>query len=163
MNQNLSNVSNNNLGAKIWLLIKNFVFKEVYPIGSIYISLDSKNPSSLFGGTWERIEDRFLLAAGNNYSVGSTGGEAEHKLTFDEMPSHEGHLYGNEASFVPNGPDSYYMDFYHNNGLFQKYDNRPYILKANNEIILKGFSRGGTEPHNNMPPYLSVYMWKRVA
>lgn len=60
----------------------------VYPVGSIYMSVNSTSPASLFGGTWERIKDRFLLAAGDTYSAGSTGGEAQHTLTVDEMPSH---------------------------------------------------------------------------
>ena len=60
----------------------------IYPVGSIYMSVNSTNPSVLFGGTWEQIKDTFLLATGDTYANGSTGGEATHTLTVNEMPSH---------------------------------------------------------------------------
>lgn len=60
----------------------------IYPIGSIYMSVNSTNPSQIFGGTWEQIKDRFLLACGNTYSNGATGGEANHILTIAETPTH---------------------------------------------------------------------------
>ena len=60
----------------------------MHPIGSYYLSDESTSPASLFGGTWEQIKDRFLVGAGNSYSVGATGGEATHTLTTSEMPSH---------------------------------------------------------------------------
>lgn len=60
----------------------------VYPVGSYYWSSNATNPSSIFGGTWEQVKDRFVLAAGDNYKVGATGGEASHTLTVGEMPSH---------------------------------------------------------------------------
>ena len=68
----------------------------VYPVGSIYWSSNDTDPGTLFGGTWQQIKDMFVLAAGDSYSVNSTGGEKTHTLTIDEMPSH-GH------SFTPSG------------------------------------------------------------
>ena len=63
--------------------------QSLYPIGALYMSTNSTDPSSIFKfGTWERIEDCFLLAAGSQYSPGSSGGEATHTLTEDEIPSH---------------------------------------------------------------------------
>lgn len=161
----MSDTSNNPVSNKV---IKKYVDNMVdliYPVGSIYMSANDTSPSILFGGEWERIKDRFLLSAGDTYSAGSTGGSATHTLTVDEMPSHEGHLYANETAFVPNGPDSYFLDYNAatSNGILEKYNDRPYIIAAGNEAIIKGFSRGGTEPHNNMPPYLAVYMWKRIS
>ena len=161
----MSDTSNNPVSNKV---IKKYVDNMVdliYPVGSIYMSANDTSPSILFGGEWERIKDRFLLATGDTYSAGSIGGEAEHKLTVDEMPSHEGHLYRNVTASVPNGPDSYFMESSHGiaSGLIEKYEDRPYIIVAGNELIIKGFSRGGNQPHNNMPPYLAVYMWKRIA
>lgn len=117
----------------------------VYPIGSIYISTTNTSPASLFGGTWEQIQDTFLLAAGSGYIAGSVGGESTHTLTIDEMPSHT-HTYKTTAWVNKIG------DIVDNN---------------NSEYIDYGINRqtqatGGSQPHNNMPPYLAVYMWKRV-
>lgn len=69
---------------------KENILKAVYPVGSIYMSMVETNPSVLFGfGTWEQVKDRFLLASGDDYNVGATGGEAKHTLTSDEMPTHK--------------------------------------------------------------------------
>ena len=70
----------------------------MYPVGSIYISVNSTSPATLFGGTWEQIEDTFLLAAGSSYTAGDTGGEAIHVLTSDEMPSHKHTFTGSQVS-----------------------------------------------------------------
>ena len=82
----------------------------MYPVGSIYLSVNNVNPGTIFGGTWEQIQDRFLLAAGSTYAGGTTGGAtshthtsaahthtsaahthttAGHTLTVNEMPSHK--------------------------------------------------------------------------
>ena len=116
-----------------------------YPVGSIYLSVNSTNPGTIFGGTWEQIKDRFLLACGNTYSNGSTGGEANHTLTIDEMPSHKHNTrYGTSGS-----SQSYGSAF-----VYTGYDGN------NNYMMLNS---GGDQPHNNMPPYLAVYVWKRVS
>lgn len=129
-----------------------------YPVGSIYISVNSTNPSTYFGGSWTQIKDRFLLACGSAYSNGSTGGEAKHKLTVDEMPTH-GHdlVYGSKnsesglvISYTGSGYSSLSVEqwAWRNSGVRQN-------IYARNE--------GGNQSHNNMPPYLAVYVWKRVA
>ena len=115
---------------------------KVYPVGSIYMSVNSTNPSTLFGGTWEQLKDRFLLAAGNTYSAGSTGGEATHTLTVNEIPSHS-HRVG-VISNSQMGGSGYY-----------------YFVTSGSDISTTDV--GGDAAHNNMPPYLTVYMWKRVA
>ena len=51
---------------------------DIYPVGSIYMSVNNTSPSTLFGGTWEQIKDTFLLSAGNTYTAGNTGGSATH-------------------------------------------------------------------------------------
>lgn len=122
----------------------------IYPVGSIYMSVTDTNPSTLFGGVWEQIKDTFLLGAGDKYAVGSTGGESEHKLTIDEMPLH-GH------------------NFIYGYGWTSGGDGGQYSFAAENKQ--KGYSGtnepvrpiGGDQPHNNMPPYLAVYMWKRIS
>ena len=68
----------------------------VYPVGSIYWSSNDTDPGTLFGGTWQQIKDRFVLAAGDSYSVNATGGEKAHTLAKEEMPSHD-------HSFTPSG------------------------------------------------------------
>ena len=117
-----------------------------YPVGSIYLSVNSTNPSTLFGGTWERIQDVFLLAAGSQYAAGSTGGEAEHTLTVSEMPSHS-HVVSFYAGHVSSGTSMYGLVGTARAG------------SANKDSE----NSGGGQPHNNMPPYLVVYMWKRTA
>ncbi|WP_405378414.1 phage baseplate protein [Phascolarctobacterium sp.] len=72
----------------------------VYPVGSLYWSKNAADPSTLFGGTWERVKDTFILAAGDSYKAGSTGGEASHTLTTNEMPSH-GHTGSTSSEGVP--------------------------------------------------------------
>lgn len=115
----------------------------VYPVGSIYLTLNPISPANLFGGTWERIEDCFLLAAGQTYEAGTTGGEAEHTLTVEEMPSHSHATYrsrtgqSGSAIYVPS--------------------------QSGTESGVETSATGGGKPHNNMPPYLAVYMWQRVA
>jgi hypothetical protein len=119
-----------------------------YPIGSIYMSLSKTNPSDLFGGVWEQIKDVFLLAAGDRYSAGATGGEATHKLTTAEMPSHT------HSAAVNGGTDDY---------------GQSRTTIGNFAIKTQGYTDGSTilptgggTAHNNMPPYLAVYMWQRI-
>ena len=122
----------------------------VYPVGSIYMSTNNVGPQELFGGTWEQIEDRFLLAAGSTYSAGSTGGEASHKLTVDELPNYnlsQGGSYRKGAC------------------LAQTYNGIQLSESTNDGAIpsLGVNSKGKDKAHNNMPPYLTVYVWKRTA
>ena len=77
--------------------IKN-IWQRAYPVGAIYISTSSTSPGTLFGGTWERIKDRFLLAAGDTYSAAATGGSATHTLTVSEMPSHNHSFTGSAVT-----------------------------------------------------------------
>ena len=124
------------------------ILSKVYPVGSIYMSLSSTDPKTLFGGTWERLKDRFLLAAGDSYSAGATGGEATHKLTKDEMPSH------NHYAAINGGTDSYGQ----NRTTIGSFANKAQGYSDSSTI----FATGGGNAHNNMPPYLAVYMWKRT-
>ena len=119
----------------------------VYPIGSLYMSMNATDPKDLFGGTWERIKDRFLLACGDTYANGTTGGESEVKLTVDQMPSHT-HGYTRSRLFFSD-PQGQNAIGYNNN-----------IGQA---IGAATHAAGGNKPHNNMPPYLAVYIWKRVS
>ena len=69
-------------------LLKAYIVDSIYPVGSIYMSVNATSPATLFGGTWTQLKDRFLLGAGSTYGNGTTGGEASHKLSVNEMPSH---------------------------------------------------------------------------
>ena len=123
------------------------IFDALYPVGCIYQSTVSTSPAELFGvGTWEQLKDRFLLAAGDRYSPGSTGGESEHKLTQNEMPAHTHDVKSWSYGTIAGG------DY-----------NTINIKNDVKNATLVSESTGGSQPHNNMPPYLSVYMWKRVS
>jgi hypothetical protein len=127
----------------------------VYPVGSIYMNIDNVNPSELFGGEWVKIEDTFLLGSGSSYALGSTGGEATHTLTVDEMPSH-------------NHDGLYYRNISSAFAITLNHANIGYGLSwgasggYGNAEIITGIT-GGSQPHNNMPPYISVNIWKRTA
>lgn len=114
-----------------------------HPVGSIYLSVSDTNPSTLFGGTWERIEDTFLLAAGSSYAAGETGGEATHTLTVNEMPSHSHNIKTIEKK-VASG------------------SNYSRIASDGTGVDSVIVATGGSKAHNNMPPYLAVYVWKRI-
>lgn len=126
----------------------------VYPVGSIYMSVNAADPSKLFSGTsWEKLEGRFLLGSSSTYKPGSTGGEATHTLTYDEMPKHTHAMYsgngGGTQDWEPDG-GSYLVDSVTES-------------KTTWWAPLGMNYAGGGAAHNNMPPYLSVNMWKRTS
>ena len=121
-----------------------------YPVGSIYLSTAETSPASLFGGSWEILNDVFLLAAGSYANAGTFGGEAVHTLTDNEIPSHTHNI---NAGYANIGSASSV-----NGKLLAGDDNNGWLW----DFASTG-STGGGEAHNNMPPYLAVYMWKRVA
>lgn len=126
----------------------------VYPIGSIYMSVNAADPSTLFSGTsWEKLEGRFLLGSNSTYKPGSTGGEATHTLTQNEMPQHTHPMYsynpGGDGTWTPD-EGSYLVDSVTDN-------KNTWWAK-----LAMGYA-GGDAAHNNMPPYLVVNMWKRTS
>lgn len=129
--------------------LSSLILEAVYPVGSIYMSVNSTSPATLFGGTWKAIQGKFLLGAyGNTYKAGSTGGEAAHTLTEREMPNHRHSIWfpnaGGEQSAEIGYPDAG--------------SKNTYYAEAS-----KTSGTGGGAAHNNMPPYLAVYIWKRTA
>lgn len=151
---NVRTINGNSILGNGDIVIKNDnadILNLVYPVGSIYLSVNEVNPSTLFGfGEWEMIKDTFLLGAGDTYQAGSTGGEATHTLTTSEMPSHSHNTY--QIANFPNG----------------NVDNRGgygYTEVANSRTAYGSVVSytGGSQPHNNMPPYLTVYIWKRIS
>lgn len=132
----------------------------IYPVGSIYMSVNSADPGSLIGGTWERIKDRFLLSAGDTYAAGNTGGSAKATL-----PSHT-HTFGSggyqmwgakigKGSTEPGNQISGSAKYYAaaTGGSTSNY-------KWLESVDSKGMS---DVSQANMPPYLAVYVWKRIS
>lgn len=182
---------------------KENILSIIYPIGSIYMSINEVNPSILFGfGEWEKIEDKFLLASGTTYANGTEGGEALVSITTAQMPPHahsastdnagehahsKGTMgiygrtgYGGPSSEVSaNGVGGAFynggsanlwtfgrsgqwrdgiVDFQANrnwSGATSSNGTHAHTVTVNNS--------GNGEAHNNMPPYLAVNVWKRIA
>ena len=153
------------LGGKTWEQLKEEVALPSgpssgdlanWPVGSIYTSVVGKSPASLFGGTWEQLKDRFLLGSGDAYAAGSAGGEAEHELTVEEMPTHK-----HEVGFLhPNTGNTLNIIAF-NSGSYGVSVNYSGAGSASYKVAIG--NTGGGSKHNNLPPYLAVYMWKRVA
>lgn len=136
-----------------------------HPIGSIYSSTVATSPADLFGGTWERIKGRFIWGIDDSENAGDTGGEAKHTLTVDEMPSHEGHLYQNVTDIETGPPPIGSLAGFLEKSIMTAHPSsgRGWNLVAGNEVVPAGVSRGGDQPHNNMPPYYGAYVWRRTA
>lgn len=137
----------------------------IYPVGSIYMSVNNVNPSEIFGGTWTQIKDKFLLACGDTYNNGATGGVASnsytpagtvgnHTLTINEIPSHSHSVASAKAGTSANIASGSQFS----------------IVEA---TVTSG-NTGGGQAHNhgfsgtattfdNMPPYLAVNVWVRTA
>lgn len=121
----------------------------IYPVGSIIENANADfNPNTVFSGTtWERIKGKVLVGVDEDdtdfATTGKTGGEKTHTLTIEEMPSHQHSLtsVSTNAYMVPQG--NYYG--------VRGQDNR------NTD------KTGGGKAHNNLPPYMTVYIWKRTA
>lgn len=172
------------------------IFNLIYPVGSIYMSVNSTSPATLFGGTWEQVKDRFLLSAGNTYTNGNTGGEATHKLTQNEMPSHthtqnshthtqnaHRHEAGTNNNFFlvsksnvalnstnrswtsssESGVNYVYVSPEDNVGGINEDLYTAYSTATNQSTTATNQDTGGSQAHNNMPPYLVVNVWKRTA
>ena len=143
----------------------------IYPVGSIYISANNVSPQTFLGGTWEAFATgRTLVGVDTSQeefkTVGKTGGAKTHTLTVGQMPQHQGHMYDNfnDDGWVDRGEDtnSYFLNSTGAVG-YGKYENRPYKVVSGNEMVMQGYTRGGNEAHNNLQPYITVYMFKRTA
>lgn len=160
-------------------------FNKIYPVGSIYMSVNSTDPSELFGGEWEQIEDKFLLACGTNHNNGETGGSETVSLSASQMPRHNhstnahshGTKYGDTSFVVSERTDgasnkrvttvssgSTYVPtdtsagFHHYNATDSQSPSTKY---SGGTGSTEAYSDGSA--HENMPPYLAVYCWVRIA
>ena len=127
---------------------------KIYPVGSIYMSVNSTNPSSLFGGTWEawgtgRVPVGIDTSQTEFATVEKTGGEKVHTLTGNEMPSH------NHGISYPNDGGPYAAELYQVANSSAK--------NTWGVVMTTTQSTGGGNAHNNLQPYITCYMWKRTA
>ena len=135
----------------------------IYPIGSIYMSVNTINPTSFIGGTWVQLTDTFLYATSgtadtfNTPPTDGTRGEATHTLTTDEMPSHT-HIQNehyHELTGFSGGSGS--------DGAYTQSSSRKQTSRNTQSTRATNQNTGGGQAHNNMPPYMKVYMWKRTG
>lgn len=120
-----------------------------WPVGSIYTSTKPTDPHELFGGTWEPIQDTFLWCAGPKHAAGTSGGEETHTLIIEEMPAH--------AHSSPDNAAGFYAGWGNKSG-------DGWVTAASQGTGGNWWTQdtGGGKPHNNMPPFKSVYAWQRV-
>lgn len=155
--------------------LKDVLYDTVYPVGSIYMSTNYTSPANLFGGTWERIRGKFLLGADSDpyldeynnlpptYNGQSEGGEKEHLLTSAEMPSHS-HIQN-----VMDNRNGWAVDMLQYTGNNSASATGVRLSATEQAGTFNGYGAvptdltGGSVAHNNMPPYLAVYVWKRTA
>ena len=130
---------------------------EGMPVGYVWVSFSATNPGTIVGGTWSLIEQgRMLLAAGPSYPVESTGGEAAHTLTIDEMPTH-----GHNSNNYTDGFMAHKSAF---SGTWNN-DEKLAVLTNGKGVVWVPQNppqTGGGGSHNNMPPYISVYIFRRT-
>ena len=139
-------------GNEVLAISDEYILERTYPVGSYYISHNNTSPAELFGGTWYRIENQFLWACPEDGTIGSTGGEQTHTLTVAEMPYHSHPILLNSST-------GSYDTWDYSYGAAKA--NRSYFSQGPAEPIIGG--TGGTGAHNNMPPYISVAIWRRTA
>ena len=169
-----------------------------HPVGSIYMSMQPTSPSLLFGGTWEAIKGRFLLASDDTWGAGTTGGEATHTLTTNELPAHShdvtvsssgGHTHTRGTMEITGSFGGHCVGWGGGwgNGAFGSWQqgdrgsdggdygrssawnfaaSKTWTGSTSNSgahvHAASSANTGGGKAHNNMPPYLAVYCWKRV-
>ena len=166
-------------------------FDDIYPVGSIYMSINDVSPDTLFGGTWVRIQNgRFLISAGggtnssetlteaNSYtgrgsvttgesgwwSAGETGGEHDHTLTVAQLPSHR-HTVGTNKDIGGMTSNSVSRRQVGSSGTNRGYAFTTDSTSSNSALSFHSGTdhTGSGNSHNNVPPYLAVYMWQRTA
>ena len=164
-------------------VVKETVLNTFFPVGSIYMDATGNiNPNSQFGGTWTKIENRFLLASGTR-GVGNTGGAETVTLNSDQIPSHNhgsrgsmnivGKIGGSQfmGNILMEGAFYLTREAHTSSSVFglidtsfsENHRNSKITLDASRNWSGTGGSAGGGQAHNNMPPYQVVAIWKRTA
>ena len=129
-------------------------FDTIYPVGSIYMSVNAPNPSELFGGTWVawgsgRVPVGVDTSDSDFSTIEKTGGEKTHELSINEMPSHTHANYAKRTNVTINSSGNTIISCHRSNTGASTGDN---IGKT-----------GSNAPHNNLQPYITCYMWKRIG
>lgn len=129
-------------------------FDTIYPVGSIYMSVNATNPSELFGGTWVawgsgRVPVGVDTSDSDFSTIEKTGGEKTHELSINEMPSHTHANYAKRTNVTINSSGNTIISCHRSNTGASTGDN---IGKT-----------GSNAPHNNLQPYITCYMWKRIG
>lgn len=149
-----SNMIEQGAAAPIRTNLARSVVDAIYPVGSIYMSSNSVNPATFLGGTWNQIQDKFLLAAGSIYNAGDTGGNATHNHTLSDS--------GYAAIDINKGQVRYRETRVAGWQATWKIDGSNSQSATTNEDYASPL-RGNTDNASSMPPYLVVYVWERIA
>ena len=163
------------------------VLLAVHPVGSLFFTSDDRNPDViLFGGgysKWKRIEGRFIYGASENRPIGQTGGEESHTLTVSELPSHKhpiGYTNDNNGNWALERPNS--LIFATTNSNTRGNVSTTYGQRTDNSTLLSGGvngtfgdrgakeyiengivgATGGSQAHNNLPPFAVYAIWERI-
>lgn len=154
----LSSTSTNPVQNKVVKAAIDGFIDTIYPLGSIYMTTSNTNPMTLFPNTyWLPIYNKFLLGAGDTYKAGSTGGEAVHTLTLNEMPNHAHSIFAPNAGGPEEGAAL---------GFPMVSDKQTWWAEASKTGVRgggTGAKDGEAQAHNNMPPYFAVCIWRRVT
>ena len=164
-------------------VLKTDIIDLIYPVGSIYMSMNKTDPNDLYSDTtWDRITDRFLWCCADGMEPGYRDGEYQVTLTVDNLPNHNHEFIGVEMTgeYQPNGMCSPFNStlvgdqvkgvFKYNNSRLtygvEKYDNITkdlpgLMFQATPEGTISKTGRG--ESFSIIPPYIAVYCWQRIA
>ena len=135
-----------------------------FPVGTILMTMTNTNPSTYIGGTWVALNDVFLLAASETHPAGETGGAEEVTLTASQLPAHRHYTINMAKAEAGVSPD-----YQHTVARYDRentsWDDCHYQLNGISNEANGGRTSptGSGEAHDNMPPYLAVYTWKRTA
>ena len=136
------------------------LFLLMHPVGTPYASENPTSPAQKYGGTWERIEGKFIMGASDTYPAGSTGGSATHTQTLEEGFTHSHRMMQsgenakmNTASMGRSGSVTSDHDEY------AAFGDRVQLFNLYSFTIE---TVGGGQPMNILNPYYSMYIWRRV-